>query len=56
VDWIHHFIEDTNLYVSVRFTNQTQFTLRFESGIISLPAELDDCRDGDLKLLREYKK
>ena len=54
IDWISHSIEDNCLYVSVRFKDKTQFSLRFIPRIATHYVDLSDISTGDFKMISEY--
>ena len=54
VDWICHNVEQGCLYVSIRFKDKTDFSLRFTPQIATDYVELLDISTGDSKLIREY--
>jgi hypothetical protein len=56
VDWVTHSIEDGDLYISIRFKDKTDFSLRFFPKIAVAGIDLFDIKTGDFKLIREYPK
>ena len=56
VDFISHSIEDGTLYVSIRFKDKTNFSLRFACEMFIVGADLTDMQRGDLEMIREYMK
>jgi hypothetical protein len=56
VDFISHSIEDGTLYISIRFKDKTNFSLRFACEMFIVGADLTDMQRGDLEMIREYMK
>lgn len=56
VDWISHNVEQGCLYVSIRFEDKTDFSLRFTPQIATDYVELLDISTGDSKVIQEYYK
>jgi hypothetical protein len=56
VDFITHSIEDGTLYFSVRFTDKTDFSLRYACDMFVVGAEFCDFKTGDLEIIREYMR
>ncbi len=54
VDFISHTVTDGTLYVSVRFMDETNFSIRYASNIFVVGVDLSDWKSGDLNLIREY--
>jgi hypothetical protein len=54
VDWISHSVEDSSLYVNVRFKDKTQFSMRFVPEVATHYVDLADISTGDFKMIREY--
>jgi len=54
VDWIEHTYEEGSLYVGVRFTDGTYFSLDFSPRIVTDGIEFLDMSSGDEKLLKTY--
>jgi len=54
VDWISHTYEEGSLYVGVRFTDGTYFSLDFSPRIVTDGIEFSDVSSGDEKLLKTY--
>ena len=56
VDFITHGISDGILYVSVRFTDETNFSLRYAAEMLVLGADLSDWKTGNMDMIRDYMK
>jgi len=56
VDFINNSIEDGTIYVSVRFTDKTEFSLRYAGTLFIAGADLCDVKTGDFDIIREYMK
>ena len=56
VDFISHSVEDGTLYVSVRFTDMTEFSFRFGSQMFVAGIDLSDWQTGDGDIVREYMR
>jgi len=56
VDFINHSVEDGTLYVSVRFKDKTDFSVRYSCGMFVVGADISDMGAGDLEIIREYMK
>jgi len=56
VDFISHTITDGTLYVSVRFTDDTNFSIRYASNMFVVGVDLSDRKTGDMNMIREYMK
>jgi hypothetical protein len=56
VDFITHSIEDGTLYFSVRFTDKTDFSLRYGCTMFVAGADFCDFKTGDFEMIREYMK
>jgi hypothetical protein len=54
VDWITHFNEDGTLYVDIRFTDGTLFSLQFSPQLEADSIELLDVTSGDCEVLKTY--
>src|SRR5258706_16333855 len=54
VDWIEHSYEEGSLYVGVRFTDGTYFSLDFSSQIVTNEILLSDMATGDGEIIRTY--
>jgi len=56
VDFITHGISDGILYVSVRFTDETNFSLRYAAEMLVLGADLSDWKTGNMEMIQDYMK
>lgn len=56
VDFISHSVEDGTLYVTVRFTDMTEFSFRFGSEMFVAGIDLSDWQTGDGDIIREYMR
>jgi len=56
VDFISHTVTDGTLYVSVRFADDTNFSIRYASNMFVVGVDLSDWKTGDMNLIREYMK
>jgi hypothetical protein len=56
VDFITHAVEDETLFFTVRFTDKTIFSLRYQCEFVAIGAERGDWKTGDLKMIRQYMK
>jgi hypothetical protein len=56
VDYISHSIEDGTLYISVRFKDKTDFSLRYACDMFVLGADICDVKTGDYEMIREYMR
>jgi len=56
VDFITHSIEDGTLYFSVRFTDKTDFSLRYACEMFVIGADFCDFKTGDFEMIREYMR
>jgi hypothetical protein len=56
VDFITHTVTDGTLYVSVRFTDNTNFSIRYASEMFVVGVDLADWKTGNMKTIREYMK
>ena len=56
VDFIAHGISDGTLRISVRFTDETNFSLRYAAEMLVLGADLSDWKTGNMDMIREYRK
>jgi len=54
VDWVNYSFEDGSLYVSIRFTDKTDFSLQFSPKILTDGIDLSDMSTGNFKMIREY--
>ena len=56
VDFITHGVSDGTLCVSVRFSDNTNFSIRYGSEMFVVGVDLSDWKTGDLVMIREYMK
>jgi len=56
VDFINNSIEDGTIYISVRFTDKTEFSLRYAGKLFLAGADLSDAKTFDFDIIREYMK
>jgi len=56
VDFINNSIEDGTIYISVRFTDKTEFSLRYACKLFLAGADLCDAKTFDFDIIREYMK
>src|SRR5262249_30570417 len=56
VDVITHGVSDGTLYVSIRFTDDTSFSIRYASEMFVVGVDLSDWKTGNLDMIREYMK
>jgi hypothetical protein len=56
VDFISHSIEDGTLYISVRFKDKTDFSLRYACDMFVVGADICDVKTGDYEMIREYMR
>ena len=54
VDWVSHSVEEGNVYVCIRFTDKTEFSLQFSPQILTDGIDLSDMSTGNFKMIREY--
>lgn len=54
VDWIDHNYEEGRLYIGIRFTDKTYFSLQFSTRIVTDGIDFADVKTGDSKIIREY--
>ena len=54
VDWIDHHYCEGFLYVGIRFTDGTYFSLEFSPSIVTERIEFSDMSSGDDVIIREY--
>ena len=54
VDWIQYTFEENELYVGIRFTDGTYFSLDFVPQIVTHSVEYSDMSSGDEKILKTY--
>src|SRR5262245_3875269 len=53
VDFITHGVSDGTLYVSVRFSDNTNFSIRYGSEMFVVGVDLSDLKTGDLVVIHE---
>jgi hypothetical protein len=56
VDFISHTVTDGTLYISVRFTDETHFSMRYGSNMFVAGVDLSDWKTGEMNMIREYMK
>jgi len=56
VDFISHSVEDGTLYISVRFKDKTEFSLRYACHMFVAGADISDVKTGNFEIIREYMK
>ena len=56
VDFISHSIQDGTLYITVRFKDKTDFSLRYACDMFVVGADICDVKTGDFQMIREYMK
>ena len=56
VDFINHGVTDGTLYLSVRFKDKTNFSVRYSCGMFVVGADISDMSAGELEIIREYMK
>lgn len=56
VDFISHSVEDGTLYLAVRFTDMTEFSLRYGCEMFVAGIDLSDWKSGDGDIIREYMR
>lgn len=56
VDFISHSIEDGTLYITVRFKDKTDFSLRYACDMSVVGADMCDAKTGDFEIIREYMR
>ena len=56
VDFITHGVSDGTLYVSIRFTDNTNFSIRYGSEMFVVGVDFSDWKTGNMILIREYMK
>jgi hypothetical protein len=54
VDWINFNYEEGELYVNIRFTDGTNFSLDFCSTILTHSVEFSDMSSGDDEIIKTY--
>lgn len=56
VDFFDHTVTDGTLYLSVRFKDKTNLSVRYSCGMFVVGADISDMSAGDLEIIREYMK
>jgi hypothetical protein len=56
VDFISHSIEDETLYITVRFKDKTDFSLRYACEMFVVGADICDMKTRELETIREYMR
>jgi len=56
LDFVSHAVEEQVLFISIRFTDGTDFSLHFACEMLIEGADLSDVRTGNFRLIREYIK
>jgi hypothetical protein len=56
VDFISHSIQDGTLYITVRFKDKTDFSLRYACDMFVVGADICDVKTGDFEVIREYMR
>jgi hypothetical protein len=56
VDWAEHIFEEGNLYLRVRFKDQTELCWSLQTAHVIVEADLGDWRSGDFKQLAVYAR
>jgi len=56
VDFITHGVSDGTLCVSIRFIDNTSFSIRYGSEMFVVGVDLSDWRTGNMAMIREYVK
>lgn len=56
VDFISHSVEDGTLYLAVRFTDMTEFSVRYASDMFVAGIHFSDWTSGNGEIIREYMK
>jgi len=56
VDFITNSIEDGILYFTVRFTDKTDFSLRYACDMFVVGADFCDFKTGNFEMIREYMR
>ncbi len=54
VDWVDHNFEEGWLYINIRFTDGTNFSLDFAPAIVTRGIEYSDMSSGDEEIIRTY--
>jgi hypothetical protein len=56
VDFVQQSVSDGILYVGIRFTDKTVFSLRYACDMFVVGADFCDFRTGDFEMIREYTR
>lgn len=56
VDFITHAVSDDVLYLSVRFTDDTNFSIRYAAEMFVVGVDLSDWKTGNMDMIRQYMK
>jgi hypothetical protein len=56
VDFITHSIEDGTLYFTIRFKDETDFSVRYACEMFVVGADFCDVKTGDMEMVREYMR
>ena len=54
VDYINYWFEEGILFVTVRFKDETDFSMEFVPGTLVQAVELSDIKTGDFHLIKQY--
>lgn len=54
VDWVSHTYEEGLLYIGIRFTDGTYFSLQFSPNIVTEGIEFSDISSGDDEIIKVY--
>jgi hypothetical protein len=55
LDFIEHKFDEGNLYLHIRFRDQTEVSFVLGAKLVLKEADLSDISTGDYKLIQEYK-
>jgi len=56
VDFVQQSVSDGIVYVGIRFTDKTVFSLRYGCDMLIVGADYLDAKTGDYEVIREYMK
>src|ERR1700693_465086 len=56
VDFVQQSVSDGIVYVGIRFTDKTVFSLRYGCDMLIVGADYLDAKTGDCEVIREYMK
>jgi hypothetical protein len=56
VDFITHEVSGGTLYVSIRFVDSTNFSIRYGSEMFVVGVDLSDWKNSNMAMIREYMK